>query len=173
MDMPTIYLALGTNLGDRMQNLRHAIRQLAPNITVTRLSAVYETAPWGVTDQPDFLNLVLEGQTALSPIELLDLLKAVEQNMGRTQAIRYGPRIIDLDILLYDDVLIQTQRLEIPHLRLAERRFVLVPLDELAPNLLHPRLGKTIHELLADLDDDSALHRFPEHIALTDVTSNN
>lgn len=171
--MPNIYLALGTNLGNRIENLRRAIRQLAPKVTVTHLSSVYETAPWGVTDQPDFLNLVMQGTTELSPIQLLDLLKTVEQNMGRTHTIRYGPRVIDLDILLYDNAVVQTERLEIPHPRLAERRFVLVPLDEIAPGVLHPSLGRTAHMLLTELHDDSAIQKFPESITLTDVTSSN
>lgn len=171
--MPKIYLALGTNQGDRARNLRRALELLAPQVMLTRLSSVYETAPWGVNDQPDFLNMAAEGVTALPPVDLLDALKTVEQTMGRQSTVRYGPREIDLDILLYGDLTMQTERLEIPHARMAERAFVLIPLHELAPDLVHPRLHRTVRELVAALPDRSGVREFPEHIMLTDVKPNN
>ncbi|MBI4675194.1 MAG: 2-amino-4-hydroxy-6-hydroxymethyldihydropteridine diphosphokinase [Chloroflexi bacterium] len=171
--MPTIYLALGANLGDRMQNLRAALRQLAPHIKLTRLSPVYETEPWGIADQPRFLNMAVAAETTLPPHALLHALKHIEQNMGRTETIRYGPRVIDLDILLYDARVVQTNDLEIPHPRLAERRFVLVPLNDIAPTLVHPCLKKAVQELLRALPDDDTVHLFPESIALTAVQSSN
>lgn len=156
-----VYLALGTNLGDRMQNLREAVARLEPGVRTSRVSSVYETEPWGVTSQPRFLNLVVAGETELEPLALLDLLKRIEREMGRTEEARYGPRLIDLDILLYDDLEFRSERLEIPHPRLAERRFVLVPLAEIAPTALHPRLNQPAQYLLNQLPDadDVKLYR--------------
>lgn len=148
-----VYLALGTNLGERMQNLREAMVRLESGVRISRVSSVYETEPWGVTSQPRFLNLVVEGETELEPHALLDFLKRIERGMGRTVGARYGPRSIDLDILLYDNQTLSDDRLEIPHPRLAERRFVLVPLVEIAPTVLHPRLNQTAQELLNLLPD--------------------
>ena len=152
--MVLVYLALGTNLGDREKNLREAIAHLSPQVTVTRESPVYETEPWGMQDQPRFLNMVVEGETALEPHALLDFLKRLERELGRTEGVRYGPRVIDLDILLYDDLVLSRDDLKIPHPRLAERRFVLVPLAAIAPDLLHPIEGVSIRALLARRADD-------------------
>lgn len=170
--MSIVYLALGTNQGDRLQNLRRAVQLLESAVHVTRRSAVYETAPWGVTDQPDFLNMAVEGHTKLAPFELLDALKQIERAMGRQETIRYGPRVIDLDILLYDDLILQTERLEIPHARMAERAFVLIPLQDIAPNLVHPRLQRAVRELAAALPKDGGVRKFSERITLTDGTTN-
>ncbi|MGE5139478.1 MAG: 2-amino-4-hydroxy-6-hydroxymethyldihydropteridine diphosphokinase [Rudaea sp.] len=158
--MATVYLALGTNLGDREQNLREAERRLGAAATITGRSSIYETEPWGVKDQPRFLNQVIRAETRLSPQELLSFLKAVEQQMGRAPSVRYGPRLIDLDILFYDDRVVHSPDLEVPHPRLAERRFVLVPLAELAPELVHPQLHATMPELLAALPADSSVHLY-------------
>lgn len=170
--VPSIYLALGTNLGNCVRNLRETLRRLAPYVQLTRLSPIYETAPWGVADQPRFLNMAAAGETTLTPVELLRALKTIERDMGRVETVRYGPRVIDLDILFYDDWVLQTNDLEIPHPRLAERRFVLVPLNDIAPALVHPRLERTIHELLRALPDDGDVKLFPETIALTDAPPN-
>ena len=150
--MPIIYLALGTNLGDRLANLRAAIACLPPVVTVLAESPVYETPPWGVTDQPAFLNMVLKGKTRLEPLALLAHLKHLETELGRVPAIRWGPRRIDLDILFYDDLVLDTPELTLPHPCLHERAFVLVPLADLEPGLVHPALGKPVRELLAAVD---------------------
>ena len=148
----TIFLALGSNLGDRQANLQAAIQALPPAIQVLRLSSIYETKPWGYQEQPDFLNQVLQGETQLAPVELMRALKELEQLLGRQATFHYGPRLIDLDILFYDDLILAEAGLIIPHPRLAERAFVLVPLAELAPDKIHPALKQTISHLLAGVD---------------------
>ena len=150
--MELIYLALGTNLGDRSANLSAVRSALAPQVQVQRASPVYETEPWGVLDQPRFLNQVLEVETTLEPLDLLRFLKQLEADLGRKPGIRYGPRLIDLDIILFGHRVVSLPELNIPHPRLAERAFVLVPLMDLAPDLRHPVLGKTIRELLLAVD---------------------
>jgi 2-amino-4-hydroxy-6-hydroxymethyldihydropteridine diphosphokinase len=150
--MSTIYLALGSNLDDRRANLRTAIVSLPPAVTVLVESPVYETPPWGVTDQPPFLNMALKAVTSLAPPDLLAYLKKIETRLGRTPSIRYGPRKIDMDILFYDDLVLDTPELTIPHPRLHERAFVLVPLVDLEPDFIHPALAKTSRELLAAVD---------------------
>ena len=145
--MATVYLALGTNLGDRAKHLADARASLPPAVTVLRCSPIYETAPWGYPDQPDFLNQVVSANTELGPEELLAYLKAIERKLGREPTFRNGPRVVDLDILLYDDWVYQSTNLTIPHPRLAERAFVLAPLADLAPELRHPVVGKTMREL--------------------------
>ena len=148
----TIYLALGTNLGDRFANLRSAIAALPSHVRVLMESPIYETLPWGYTDQPAFLNMALKARTYLTPLALLSHLKHLETELGRTPTFHYGPRQIDIDILFYDNLVIETSGLVIPHPRLHERGFVLVPLADIAPDLCHPILDKTIHELLTSCD---------------------
>jgi len=150
--MPTVYLALGSNLGDREKNLRAALDQIAQFAHITRVSSIYETEPWGVKEQPWFLNLVCETTTQLSPVDVLRRAKRIEAAMGRSDGIRFGPRPIDVDILLYDRVIRLDPALTIPHPRMHERRFVLAPLAEIAPTVVHPRLRATIRKLLADLE---------------------
>jgi len=149
--VPTVYLALGSNLGDREKNLRAALEQISKFARITRVSSIYETEPWGVKDQPWFLNLVCQATTQLSPVDVLRRAKRIEASMGRSDGIRFGPRPIDVDILLYDRVIRLDPALTIPHPRLHERAFVLVPLAEIAPTAVHPRLRATIRRLLADL----------------------
>lgn len=148
----TTYIGLGTNIGDRLQNLQNAVAALAPQVTVLRLSAVYQSLPWGYLEQPNFLNQVLVGETHLDPVALLVFLKSIEDQLGRRKTFRYGPRLIDLDILFYDDSIIHLPEVEIPHPRMDNRSFVLLPLAEIAPDLHHPVTGKTIREMLAEID---------------------
>ena len=152
MSTNIITLALGTNLGDRLGNLRAAIAALPPAVTVLEQSFVYETLPWGVTDQPSFLNMVIKGKTHQKPQELLKNLKELETQLGRIPSIQYGPRKIDIDILFYDNLIFDSPELTLPHPHLHERAFVLVPLADLAPERIHPVFGRTIRQLLAELD---------------------
>jgi 2-amino-4-hydroxy-6-hydroxymethyldihydropteridine diphosphokinase len=147
-----IYLALGSNLGNRSDNLQAAIAALPPAVRVLALSPVYETPPWGLTDQPAFLNMALKGETTLAPVELLKYLKLLETKLGRQPAVRWGPRRIDMDILFYADLVLDSPELVLPHPRLHERAFVLAPLADLAPDLVHPVLGKPVRDLLSALD---------------------
>lgn len=155
--MPTAFLAIGSNLGDRAANLRRALAGLAPDVLVEAVSRCYETEPAYVLDQPRFYNLVCRARTALEPIPLLHRLKALEVGLGREPGQRYGPRLVDLDVLLYGDVLLEAPELTVPHPRLPERAFVLVPLAELAPEVVHPRLGLTMAELCRRLGDTQHL----------------
>ena len=147
-----IYLGLGSNVGDRQNNLAAAIAAMPPTIEKLHASPIYETPPWGFEDQSNFLNQVVEAQTDLSPKELLDHIKNIESDVGRTPTFRNGPREIDIDILFYDDLIVETETLTIPHARLAERAFMLVPLADLTRNLLHPKLGASISELLSNVN---------------------
>lgn len=148
----TAYLALGTNLGDRMVNLTQALVLLTPFAAIKNWSRVYETPPWGYLDQPPFLNMVVEVETDLEPLSLLDKLKFLEEKIGREKSVRYGPRLIDLDILFYDEIELHVERLDIPHPRIVERAFVLVPLAELTPERVLPSSGQTIARLLGQID---------------------
>ncbi len=150
--MNRVYVALGTNLGHRWQNLSRAIESMRAFVHIDMVSPVYETAPWGYTDQPNFLNGVLSGQTGLAPHDLLAALKKLERALGRVPNVRYGPRVIDLDILFYDHICLDTPDLVIPHPRLHERAFVLVPLADIAPDLRHPRLNVRVVDLLSMVD---------------------
>jgi 2-amino-4-hydroxy-6-hydroxymethyldihydropteridine diphosphokinase len=143
----TVYLALGANLGDRAASLRNAVRQLRDAVVVDRLSSIYETEPAYLLDQPRFLNMVLSGHTTLDPRALLAFLKRIERDLGRVAGPRYGPRAIDLDILLYDNIALVADDLTIPHARMAERPFVLTPLAEIAPELVPPGWSSSIGAL--------------------------
>jgi 2-amino-4-hydroxy-6-hydroxymethyldihydropteridine diphosphokinase len=145
------YLALGSNLGDRQKHLSDALQYLQKVLSIERVSSIYETEPVGYLDQSSFFNLVCEGTTNLSPLELLKFVKDAEVHLGRQPTFRNGPRIIDIDILLYDDLCIQEEQLTIPHPRIAERAFVLVPLVEIAPNAIEPTKKQTAQALLANV----------------------
>ena len=152
--MKLVYIALGSNLGDREENLRQARERIeGPDLRVLRASSIYETAPRDVVDQPWFLNQVLECETELFPRQLLARLQKIERAMGRKRTIPKGAREIDLDILLFGDAVVQAPELEIPHPRLTERRFVLEPLAELAPEKRHPGTRRTVREMLAGVGD--------------------
>lgn len=146
------YLGLGSNLGDRDAHLRAAIGRLAELLHVERVSSVYETEPLLVEDQPLFHNIACAGQTTLDPFSLLRALKRIERDLGRVPGPRYGPRVIDIDILLLDDLVLTTPELTIPHPAMLERAFVLIPLAEVASGQRHPVAGRTIEELAQGLD---------------------
>jgi len=154
----TVYLSLGSNLGDRAANLQAAIAALpAAGVEVQQVSSFYETEPVDFLDQPWFLNCALEAQTDLPPAALLTALRAIETQMGSKKLVAKGPRLIDLDILLYESEIIDTPNLQIPHPRMHSRRFVLQPLAEIAPDVRHPISNRTISDLLASSPDKSAV----------------
>jgi 2-amino-4-hydroxy-6-hydroxymethyldihydropteridine diphosphokinase len=154
----TVYLSMGSNLGDRPKNLREAIAALPKaGVNVKRVSSIYETEPVDYLDQPWFLNIAVEAETPLTPATLLQTLRGIETQMGSKKQIAKGPRLIDMDILLFGNEVIDTPDLQIPHPRMQLRRFVLQPLSEIAPNVRHPQSGLTVSELLARTPDKSAV----------------
>ncbi len=151
-----MYLSLGSNVGERAKNLQNAIAALADaGVEVSRISSIYETEPVDLREQPWFLNCVVEAQTNLPPLELLQALRAIEARMGSKKLVAKGPRLIDMDILLYGDETIDTPELQVPHPRMHLRRFVLAPLAEIAPRARHPVSGLTAAEMLARAADKS------------------
>jgi 2-amino-4-hydroxy-6-hydroxymethyldihydropteridine diphosphokinase len=148
--MRTAYLSLGSNVGERERMLSEALRLLeSPGLQVARVSPVYETEPQDFKNQPWFLNLVVEVRTALFPMQLLTRVRKIERELGRKRTVNKGPRSIDIDILLYSESVIDSKDLVVPHPRMAERRFVLQPLADLAPDLRHPVLRRSVKELLS------------------------
>lgn len=150
--MAIVYIGIGSNIGDREANCLNAIERLKDKgIAVKKVSSVYETEPWGLKEQPRFINIAVEVETRLSTEELLNTLKAIEKEMGREESVKWGPRIIDLDILFYDDIVIDMEHLQVPHPLLHERDFILFPLSEIAPDKVHPVLKKTVAQLMEEL----------------------
>lgn len=150
--MPIAYIGIGSNIGNREENCQKAIALLIKkNIKITKRSSLYEIEPWGVKEQPRFINMAVEIETNLGPGVLLKTIKEIESSMGRRKGMRWGPRVIDLDILLYDEHVIKTRELEIPHPGIKDREFVLKPLSEIAPDKIHPVFKKSIKTLLIEL----------------------
>ncbi|MEK7106888.1 MAG: 2-amino-4-hydroxy-6-hydroxymethyldihydropteridine diphosphokinase [Patescibacteria group bacterium] len=154
-----IYLGLGSNLGDRAMNLRNALSKLALTIKIDAVSPVYETEPLYLKNQPKFLNITCKGQTELSPRETLNFIKNVEKESGRIETERFGPRIIDIDLLFYGTEQIKEPGLIVPHPGIIERAFVLFPLSDIAPDFVHPVFGSTIKELKSKLDASSGVEK--------------
>ena len=169
---PEIWIGLGSNLGDRMANLAAGLEGLSGHAEILRVSSVYDTEPWGRTDQPPFLNAVCSLLTEIDdPLRFLDILKEIEEHTGRREDVgRWGPRILDLDILMWGQADYRHERLTIPHPEMTERRFVLAPLAELVPDLYHPIAGYTIGELLTRCQDGTEVHlrgRLPDRRDVT------
>ncbi|MFX0561057.1 2-amino-4-hydroxy-6-hydroxymethyldihydropteridine diphosphokinase [Tepidibacillus infernus] len=162
--MRGVYLGLGSNMGDRYQYLRYAIDQLNqhPNVKVIEESSIYETEPFGNKEQPDFLNIVIEVETNLQPKELLEYIQTVEQNLGRTREIHWGPRTIDIDILLFGDKIINDKDLIVPHPYLTKRLFVLIPLSEIYDQGI-PGYHITIQEMIKKLDQKERLEKYERY----------
>ena len=165
MPAVTVYLGLGSNLGDRERHLERGLRALgARGVRMTAVSSIYETEPVGGPAQGPYLNLVASAETALSPEALMQAALETEAEAGRVRGVRNAPRTLDVDILFYGDLVRRTEALTLPHPRLHERRFVLVPLAELAPALRHPALGRTVAELLAACPDQAHVEVWPGRV---------
>jgi len=157
----TVYLSLGSNVGDREKNLREAIGALpGAGVRVLKVSSMYETEPVDLREQPWFLNCSVEGSTEVPALELLRALRGIESRMGSRKPVAKGPRLMDIDILLYGDQTIDTPELQVPHPRMLQRKFVLVPLGEITPNLKHPSWNASVIDLLAETPDQSHVRRF-------------
>jgi 2-amino-4-hydroxy-6-hydroxymethyldihydropteridine diphosphokinase len=148
-----VYIGLGSNLGDRVAYLREAVHRLGAIIQIEQVSRLYVAAPLGYVRDDAYINAVLHGKTTMTPIDLLGMLQSIEAAMGRRPGVQFGPRPIDLDILFYDSIQMETYKLTIPHPRLPQRAFVLKPLADIAPELMHPMLYYTVSQLLADTED--------------------
>ena len=152
--MKQVYLSLGSNIGKRLAALQTAVDKLhKPDFQIARISSVYETAAVDYREQPDFLNIVVEAQTALFPMQLLHRTQRVEREMGRKRTVPKGPRVIDIDILLYGAAVVRSEKLQVPHPRMQDRRFVLAPMAELAGELRHPITRQSVREMLAATSD--------------------
>ena len=159
--MKDIYLLIGGNMGDRVANMQEALRQIGLSCgKIVRQTGLYETSAWGNTDQPDFLNQAIEIESSYPASELLKSILFIERNMGRSRNIPLGPRIIDIDILFFGNRIINEPGLEIPHPRMTQRRFVLVPLNDIAPSFVHPVFQRTVKQLLETCTDSLAVNKY-------------
>lgn len=161
-DIKSAYLSLGSNQGDRVKNLEDARLKISinPCIQITSLSSLYETEPVGYQEQEWFINQVLKVETTLSPLELLNVTQEIEKKLGRKRNIRWGPRTLDIDILFFEDSVLTTPDLTLPHPRLHERKFILVPLAEIAPSLIHPVLGESIINIVINTPDKNLVKKY-------------
>lgn len=163
LEQTKAYLLLGTNLGDRAQNLNTAIAFIEKEVgEVFKKSSVYETAAWGKTDQPGFLNLALGVKTEVEPLVLLNILLGIEQKMGRVRLKRWGERLIDIDIIFYADRIVNNEELTLPHPEMHKRRFVLEPLNEIAADFVHPTLKEKVSSILSNLTDELTVEKINE-----------
>ncbi len=160
--MAMVYLGLGSNVGDRRQNLKQALELISERSDVMMLSSIYETEPVGFADQPLFLNAVCCISTGMNPRELLTTIKAIEAKLGRRVSFPNAPRPIDIDILFYDDEIVNNPDLIIPHPRLSQRAFVLIPLVEISPDFIHPRTHTTIKEMLSSIGNSQGVRKWAE-----------
>lgn len=163
--MKSIYILLGTNLGDRIAQLNSALDALEGSIgKIKKFSTIVETAAWGVEDQPSFLNQVIEIKTSLNPIEALEICQHIENQLGRVRTEKWGARVIDIDILYYENDQINLPNLQIPHPYIQDRRFTLIPLVQIAPEYIHPILKKSNKELLAVCTDPLDVNPYQKHV---------
>ena len=159
MEPVRVFLGLGSNLGDRLANLEQGLRNLGERIRLVKCSSIYETEPWGFAEQPAFLNCVVQGEASASPEGVLQTLKEVEQRVGRRATFSWGPRVFDADLLFYGSRIVNLPQLTVPHPRIQERAFVLVPIVEIAPDFVHPLMGMTMETMAARVEGREGVRR--------------